>query len=89
MNRAVIVAAGMGLRMGGAIRKPYLPLGETPVLGCTLRTFVRSAKFTEIIAVVAAEDMTACRREVLDPLGLTADVRLALRPAGGRMTTWS
>lgn len=81
MNRAIIVAAGKGRRMGGDIRKPYLPLGGIPILGRTLNTFAQSAKFAEIVAVVAAEDMTACYREVLEPLGLTGDVRLV---AGGR-----
>lgn len=81
MNRAIIVAAGKGLRMGGDIRKPYLPLGGIPILGCTLITFAQSAKFTEIVVVVAAEDMTACYRDVLEPLGLAADVRLV---DGGR-----
>ena len=81
MNWAVIVAAGKGLRMGGDVRKPYLPLGGMPVLGRTLTTFSRSEQFEELVVVVAAEEMETCRREVIEPLGLTAGLRLV---AGGR-----
>ena len=81
MNWAVIVAAGKGLRIGGDVRKPYLPLGGMPVLGRTLTTFSRSEQFEELVVVVAAEEMEACRREVIEPLGLTVGLRLV---AGGR-----
>lgn len=81
MNWAVIVAAGQGLRMGGSVHKPFLPLGGTPILGVTLNTFIQSGKFEEVVLVVAAEDMDACTHEVIAPLGLKRHVRLV---AGGR-----
>ncbi len=81
MNWAIIVAAGKGLRRGGDVSKPYLPLAGVPVLGRTLTTFYRSGQFEEILMVVAAEEMDTCRREVIEPLGLEAGVRLV---AGGR-----
>ena len=81
MNWAIIVAAGKGLRMGGDVRKPYLPLGGVPVLGRTLTTFHRSGQFEELVVVVAAEEMATCRREVIEPLGLEDAVRLVM---GGR-----
>ena len=68
MNAAVIVAAGKGRRMGDGRRKPYRRLGGAPILSRTLETFQQSARFEEIIVVVAAEDMDACHREVIDPL---------------------
>ena len=40
MNWAIIVAAGKGVRMGGKVPKPYLPLAGMPVLG-ELRTLRR------------------------------------------------
>ena len=81
MNWAIIVAAGKGVRMGGKVPKPYLPLAGMPVLGRTLTTFHRSGQFEELLVVVAADAMEICRREVIVPCGLAAAVRLV---AGGR-----
>jgi 2-C-methyl-D-erythritol 4-phosphate cytidylyltransferase len=81
MNWAVIVAAGIGRRMGGRVRKPYLPLGGMPILGHTLQTFSHIGQFAEILLVTAAEDLDACHAEVVAPLALSTPVRLV---AGGR-----
>lgn len=81
MNTAIIVAAGQGSRMGGTIRKPYLPLGGVPVIGRTLETFTQSRFFEDIILVVAAADVDHCRQYVLDRLGLRRVVHIV---AGGR-----
>lgn len=81
MNWAIIVAAGRGSRMGGAVSKPYLLLEGMPVLGHTLTTFHRSGEFGVLLVVVAADEMEFCRREVIAPLGLESAVRLV---AGGR-----
>jgi 2-C-methyl-D-erythritol 4-phosphate cytidylyltransferase len=81
MNWAIIVAAGMGRRMGGRVRKPYMPLGGMPILGHTLQTFSQTGQFAEILLVTAAEDMDACHAEVVAPLELSTPVRLV---AGGR-----
>jgi len=81
MNSAIIVAAGQGLRMGGAVRKPYLSLAGVPILGRTLAVFTQSGFFEEIIVVVAAADKEHCRRQVVDGLKTKQAIRLI---AGGR-----
>jgi len=50
---AVIVAAGRGTRMGSADNKPYLPLGDRPVLAHTLEAFERCAAVSSVVLVVA------------------------------------
>jgi 2-C-methyl-D-erythritol 4-phosphate cytidylyltransferase len=80
VNWAVIVAAGRGRRMGGAVRKQFLPLGGMSILGCTLQTFVVSSLFTEILVVVAGEDLEGCEADVVAPLEASVPVRLV---AGG------
>lgn len=81
MNSAIIVAAGKGVRMGGSVRKQYLPLDGEPILGHTLRTFIQSRLFEDIILVVAATDRAHCRRTVLDRLERRPPLRLV---DGGR-----
>ena len=81
MNSAIIVAAGQGARMGGALSKQYLPLGGVPILQRTLETFIHSGLFSEIILVVAASDITYCGQHILDGLPPEPPLRLV---AGGR-----
>ncbi len=80
MNWAIVVAAGSGRRMGDGVPKPYRCLGGLPILGRTLEIFRQSASIEEIILVVAAGAMNACRREVITPLGMEDHVRMV---AGG------
>jgi 2-C-methyl-D-erythritol 4-phosphate cytidylyltransferase len=81
MNTAIIVAAGRGTRMGGAVCKQYLPLNGAPILARTLSVFIRSGLFQEAILVVAASEMANCRHRVLEGLPGGQSVRLV---AGGR-----
>ena len=66
MNAAIIVAAGRGIRMGGEVRKQYLPLAGQPILTRTLSAFAASGFFEEIILVVDASEIAYCRREVVE-----------------------
>jgi len=81
MNAAIIVAAGRGTRIGGALSKQYLALDGVPILRRTIEAFVRSGLFNEIFVVVAADDMAYCRRHILDGLPTEPQLRLV---AGGR-----
>lgn len=81
MNTAIIVAAGQGTRMGGAVCKQYLPLNGLPILARTLSVFTRSNLFQEIILVVAASEMANCRHRILEGLPGAQSIRLV---AGGR-----
>ncbi|HEY6011126.1 MAG TPA: 2-C-methyl-D-erythritol 4-phosphate cytidylyltransferase, partial [Nitrospirota bacterium] len=46
---ALIPAAGMGKRMGKAVAKQFLPLGDMPMLAHTLLAFQRASEIDEII----------------------------------------
>ena len=59
----IIVAAGAGRRMGGAVRKPWMELAGTPVVVRTLEKFAALDLTREIILVVHPDD--AARAEAL------------------------
>lgn len=54
---AVIVAAGTGSRMGSAVSKQFLPLGDKPVLVHALEVFQRSSDIGRMVLVVGADDV--------------------------------
>ncbi|MFH1007789.1 MAG: 2-C-methyl-D-erythritol 4-phosphate cytidylyltransferase [Candidatus Latescibacterota bacterium] len=68
---AIIPAAGMGRRMGGAIPKPFLMLGGRPVLAHTLAQFERCDAIDDVILVIGTGDLHAGASEVVDYYGLT------------------
>jgi 2-C-methyl-D-erythritol 4-phosphate cytidylyltransferase len=68
---ALIPAAGMGKRMGRAVAKQFLPLGDRPMLAHTLMAFQRAALIDEIIPVLSKEDMESCLREVIEQYHIT------------------
>lgn len=70
---AVIVAGGMGVRMGGTVPKQFLMLKGRPVLWYTLETFVMADPDIRIVLVVPAG-----HRE-------TAAALVAGLPGGGRI----
>ena len=49
----LIPAAGMGRRMGKAVAKQFLPLGDKPMFAHTLLAFQRAAEIDEIIPVLS------------------------------------
>ena len=57
MNIAIIVAAGMGTRFGGARPKQFLEIAEKPLLIHTLEKFENCAAIDEIIVVLAAGEI--------------------------------
>ena len=59
MASAVIVAAGMGKRMGAGINKAYLLLGGKTILEQTVTVFENCRKIEEI--VVVTDDTEKCR----------------------------
>ena len=54
---AVMLAAGMGLRMGGEIRKQYLMLGGMPMFLHSIRTMQESPIITDIVVTVHKDDV--------------------------------
>jgi 2-C-methyl-D-erythritol 4-phosphate cytidylyltransferase len=79
-NSAIIVAAGQGTRMGGQVSKPYLPLGGVSILDRTLRVFIASRMFADIILVVTETDVEYCQRLCLEAFGTKQTIRVI---AGG------
>ncbi len=56
----------MGRRMGKAVAKQFLPLGDKPLLAHTLLVFQRSAEIDEIIPILSQEDIENCLRNVIE-----------------------
>jgi 2-C-methyl-D-erythritol 4-phosphate cytidylyltransferase len=65
----LIPAAGMGRRMGAAVNKQYLPLGDRPVLSHTIALFDRHPRVEHIHVICPAQEISLCRREVIEPDG--------------------
>lgn len=65
INKAIILSAGSGKRMGTAIAKQYLPLKDKPIIYYTIKAFEESF-IDEIILVCGLEDMEYCRKEIVD-----------------------
>lgn len=78
---ALIPAAGMGRRMGKAVAKQFLPLGDKPMLAHTLLAFQRASEIDEIIPILSKEDMEYCLRDVIEAFHITKVKTLV---AGGR-----
>jgi 2-C-methyl-D-erythritol 4-phosphate cytidylyltransferase len=68
---ALIPAAGMGRRMGKAVAKQFLPLGDKPMLAHTLLAFQRAAEIDEIIPILSKEDMESCLRDIIEQYHIT------------------
>ena len=66
---ALIPAAGSGVRMGGHVVKPFLPLGGREILARTLDVFEHCALIDEVWVIVAANHVPACRREIIERYG--------------------
>ncbi|MEW6077087.1 MAG: 2-C-methyl-D-erythritol 4-phosphate cytidylyltransferase [Thermodesulfobacteriota bacterium] len=65
MVSALIVAAGKGERLPGALAKQYLPLSGRPVLCRTLEVFAACAIIDDIFLVVPQKDFVYCRETIL------------------------
>jgi 2-C-methyl-D-erythritol 4-phosphate cytidylyltransferase len=64
----IIPAAGLSLRMGANVRKPFIMIGEKPVFFYTLEKFYRLKRIKEIIFVVNKEDLSAVIEKWSDEL---------------------
>lgn len=67
----LIPAAGMGRRMGAAVNKQYLPLGDRPVLSHTIALFDRHPAVDHILVICPETEMAQCRQQVIEPFGFT------------------
>ncbi len=68
---ALIPAAGVGKRMGKAVSKQFLPLGDMPMLAHTLLAFQRTSEVDEVIPILSQEDMEGCLRDIIERFHIT------------------
>jgi len=54
MNTAIILAAGMGLRLGGQVPKQFMTIDGVPLLQFSVRTFLKHKSIDKIIIVSKA-----------------------------------
>ncbi len=68
-NAAVILAAGKGSRMGGAVPKQFMPVDGEPMVVKSLRTFAACDCIDQIVLVTDAEHAGYCR-ELIEEKGI-------------------
>jgi len=78
---ALIPAGGMGLRMGGTVRKQFRALGGLPLLVHSLRVFQSSPIINAVILAVPEADLDYCRTEIVQANGFS---KVAHVVAGGK-----
>jgi len=76
---AVIVAGGIGVRMGGAVPKQFLMLREHPVLWYTLQTFLAAYEDLQIVLVIPEAHLGVAKELVASLAGAE---RIVLVPGG-------
>ncbi len=64
----VLVGAGLGLRMGGAVKKPFLLLHDKPIFLHTVERFARIDSVREIVFVTGSEEIHTLRKQWQDTL---------------------
>jgi 2-C-methyl-D-erythritol 4-phosphate cytidylyltransferase len=73
---AIIVAAGVGQRMGGPVPKAYLPLAGKPILAHTLEVFEAVPEVQEVTVVANPNDLEYCQSKAITPYGFRKVLRL-------------
>ncbi len=77
---AVVLAAGTGSRMGGAVAKQYMLLAGKPILWYSLNAVEQSAILDECILMVGAGDVAYVRQEIVQKYGFS---KVSAVAAGG------
>lgn len=79
---AILLAAGSGSRMGGAVAKQYLPLQGKPLLWHALRAIEDSALIDDCVLVVSKEDDASAyaKEQIVERYGFS---KVACILAGG------
>lgn len=63
----LIPAAGHGSRMNSSVKKPYLMLGDKPILSHTIDRFEQHSAIDEIFVIVDETDFQVCHNKVIEP----------------------
>ncbi len=71
-GHAILLAAGLGRRLGAGANKGFVQIHGRPLLSWSLETFARHPSIGELVVVVApgSESRERCLTEALAPLGL-------------------
>ena len=64
----IMPAAGLSLRMGADVRKPFIMIGKKPIFFYTLEKFYRLKRVKEIIFVVNRKDLDTVKDKWADEL---------------------
>ena len=78
---AIIVAGGLGKRMGNDVSKQYMLLGDMPVLSRTLGIFEKASNIGHIVLVVPKNDMDYAKNSIVEKYGISKVRHIV---AGGR-----
>jgi 2-C-methyl-D-erythritol 4-phosphate cytidylyltransferase len=78
---ALVPAAGLGLRMGGPVRKQFLEFAGLPLLVHSLRVLQSSPVIDQIVLAVPEADLSYCRSEIVETYGFSKVVNVV---AGGQ-----
>jgi 2-C-methyl-D-erythritol 4-phosphate cytidylyltransferase len=78
---ALVPAAGLGLRMGGSVRKQFRTVGGFPLVVHALRVLQSSPLIDEIVLAVPATDLHYCRTDIVEAHGFTKVLHVV---AGGQ-----
>lgn len=81
---AILLAAGLGRRLGAGMDKGFVSINDRPLLAWSLETFAAHPLVRSIVVVHSPGQKAGdrCREEVIEPLGLTP--RVILAPGGER-----
>lgn len=80
----VLVGAGLGLRMGGSVKKPFLPIHGKPIFLHTIERFSQTDVIGEIILVVGEAEIQFLREQWQDVLDACKVKKIV---AGGKKTS--
>ncbi len=81
---ALIVAAGEGKRIGGAVPpKPFLPIGDRPMILHTLRRFEESRTVRKVVLLTSKKEISRCQELVRSDSQLRG-LECIIRPGGLR-----
>ena len=80
---ALIVAAGEGKRIGSAFPKPFLPIGDRPMILHTLRRFDESRTVRKVVLLTAEKEISRCQELVRSDSQLRG-LECIIRPGGLR-----
>ncbi len=80
---ALIVAAGEGKRIGGAVPKPFLPIGDRPMILHTLRRFGESRTVRKVVLLTSKKEISRCQELVRSDSQLRG-LECIIRPGGLR-----